>query len=318
MHKAAEQVLIYQAPLNRRRLGVLFGGMLTLLGVACLLVLVLLWDTLDRQDAGNVMLVGILGFVLGVSPLVTALRYQLRLMPQSFVLRGAWKTQAMERSDIAGYRMLAEEGGSVMIFISRRGPAHGVAVKLSFKLDDAFLAWMEGIPDLNLADFHTNVAAVETNLQDAGFNGNARSAIALASRRSMWLLNASIAACVWATFASEPRWLVIPLNAILPLLALELYRRQPEIFTLWEPALNAAKSDVSMTLLIPAVSLGLIAMRDQSTMSWPLCAAGAAALALALSALAGTWRKGRKNFALAAGLLTPYAGAVLLLAFGRN
>jgi hypothetical protein len=180
------------------------------------------------------------------------------------------------------------------------------------------LGWMDGIPDLNLADFNANVDAVEVDLNEVGFNSDARSAIALASRRTMWLLNASIAALVWATFAPDPRWLVIPVNAMLPLLALELYRRQPEIFTLWELALNAAKSDLSMILVIPAVSLGVIAMRDQATMAWPLCALGATALALTLSGLFGTWRKGRKNFALGAGLLAPYACALFLLAFGGN
>lgn len=151
LSRSADVPLVYRAPASTRWLAVILGSVLTIAGLASALVLLCDWSTSTEADTTWFATVCITTLGAGVATLATTLRYQLTLMPETLILRSAWQTRAMQRSDIAGYRSMSDYGGDILIFISKSRPANGVAVKLSFKTDAAFAGWMEGIPNLDAA-----------------------------------------------------------------------------------------------------------------------------------------------------------------------
>jgi hypothetical protein len=144
--------MTYYEPLYRRVMYFVFGTFLTLGSIP--LSLYLLAKRSDLNQGETVFLPMFVFVILccGIGLMMTSIRYRLTLTPQSLTLRRAFTSETMARSDIAGYRSQQVNNAPTLVLYARRKKWPAMRFPCVFENGDAVMAWMDGIPDLNVED----------------------------------------------------------------------------------------------------------------------------------------------------------------------
>lgn len=140
-------------PRYRRVLYFVFGAFLTLGGIPLSLHLLAKRSDFNQGEAVFLSLFVSMILCCGIGLMATATRYRLILTPRALTLRRAFTSKTMARSDIAGYRQAWVNGGITLVLYARgkKWPPH-MRFSCALKDDGAVMAWMEGIPNLDVED----------------------------------------------------------------------------------------------------------------------------------------------------------------------
>ncbi len=276
-----------------------------------------------HNDAQLVVLVtisltlAVLGFWSAIAPLLTTV---VVLTPQELQIPGLFKVTVVSRRDIKGYRTLNVEGIKVLELESVR-PGHtkteNTRISLLFKLDDAFGAWFEGIPNFDALEMAASVRDIEQDRQ-LGNTPRERLENVDRARQIARVLNiGGIVAAAWAYFYPEPYTLMFVVNASLPWLALWLWWQFKGSFSWDNPGWNSVYADPIYFLITPGLILALRAVYDVNLIDpTKLIAPTVYGLAVMLACLVWTapaYRAHLGKLALIALLLAAYpAGSIAI------
>lgn len=142
----------YYEPRYRRLMYFYFGALLTLLSMALGFQLLVKGGGSNSGEAVFNLVFASVMLCCGIALMATSTRYRLTLTPDSLTLRRAFRTKTMARIDMAGYRRVRVNGGITLVLYARGKKRPYMTFPCVFKDDAAVLAWLDGIPDLNLED----------------------------------------------------------------------------------------------------------------------------------------------------------------------
>jgi len=149
--------MTYYEPRYRRVLYFAFGAFLTLVAIPLSFDLFAKRSGFNQGQAVFNLVFASVILCCGIALIATSMRYRLTLTPDSLTLRRAFRTKTMGRSDIAGYRRVRVNGGITLLLYARGKKRPHMSFACVFKDDAAVMAWLEGIPDLNVEDYRRRI-----------------------------------------------------------------------------------------------------------------------------------------------------------------
>jgi hypothetical protein len=223
-----------------------------------------------RNTTDMVMLVSVSAalLLLGLLAAIATMRARVVLTAEAIELHGGLKTERMRRDEVAGFRIIAAQGFNILWLKPGTAGAKVMKVSMLFKPDEAFMAWFEGIENIDYAEY---VKSVEEIAQDAqlGDTPEARLDNLGRSRKIAQLLTyAAYAAAAWVWFYPHPYTLAVLVNAVLPWLAIALCWKYGRSFTIEDPGKNSAQADLTPLLIFPGIVLSLRALLDTQLVDW--------------------------------------------------
>lgn len=223
-----------------------------------------------HSSTDMVMLVSMSAAMLlfGFLAAIAIMRARVVLTAEAIELHGGLKTERMRRDEVAGFRIIAAQGFNILWLKPGAAGAKVMKVSMLFKPDEAFMAWFEGIENIDYAEY---VKSVQEIAQDAqlGDTPEARLDNLGRSRKIAQLLTyVSYAAAAWVWFYPHPYTLAVLVNAVLPWLAIALCWKYGRSFTIEDPGKNSAQADLTLLLIFPGIVLSLRALLDTQLVDW--------------------------------------------------
>lgn len=223
-----------------------------------------------RNTSGMIMMVGVSAalMLLGLFAALAILRARVVFTAEAIELHGGLKTQRMRRDEVAGFRIIEAQGFNILWLKPSTAGAKVMRVSMLFQPDAAFMAWFEGIENIDHAEY---VKSVQDIAQDAqlGDTPEARlDNIARSRKIAQLLIYVTYAAAAWVWFYPHPYTLALPVNAALPWLAIALCWKYGRSFSIEDPGKNTAQADLTLLLILPGAVLSVRALMDINLVDW--------------------------------------------------
>lgn len=221
-------------------------------------------------------------FCGGVYTLAYALRSRITLNGERITVRGAFREQTADRSEIEGLRIYSTRNGTYTKLILKEGRG-SITFQRGFETDGDFDAWMHPIPNLDQRD---REAILDQIAHDDALGATPEERKASLKYAIAWAVVLTIAALVAAIALnvgddSMQPWAALAL-ALAPVVVLGFLWRSPLLYTVLRAKADP-RSDLSFVLLV--AGFGLFARcRGIHLVSPPSALAAAALIALALMA----------------------------------
>jgi hypothetical protein len=198
--------------------------------------------------------------LIGASLLWSLKRDAITLYPDRMVIQGLCGTKTLYRAHIRGWRL---QTTSPPMFIVERLPGQGrrVTIGLTFKTDEVFLRWMDGVPCLDVEDARASAEEL-ANLPSLGATAEERIRSLKRWRQAVWLLNGSaVVASGWGLFWPRPYAAAIGVLIGVPWVAVVVVARSRGVVRTDEFP-NDSHPNVAAALIFPGAALALRGIRD--------------------------------------------------------
>ena len=206
------------------------------------------------QQTGPPLVIAIFPLAISAYFLALALRSRLIINDSHIEVRGAWREQSAELSDIEGYRTFKTRNGSFWRLQLKQGRGF-VTVQKWFDCDD-LRAWRQQLTDLDEQDRDALLEEIK-NAQDLGATPDERlNALKQAKHLNIALSAVAIAAAVvYFAYQGPIRLAAAIILALVPAMVLYLMHREPLLYTVGKPRRDPR---TELTIAILASGLGLL------------------------------------------------------------
>jgi hypothetical protein len=224
-------------------LGLTIGGLGVLVAVA----------TKGPAQDGPPLLVALLPFVACIYFLAMALRSRLIIDGSHIEVRGAFREQSAELSDIEGYRTISTRNGSFWRLQLRQGRG-SITVQKSFDCDEV-RAWFQRLTDLDERDRNALLDEIR-QAQELGATPDERLNALKQAKQLNIALSAVVIAAAVAFFFSEGgmRLIAAIVLALTPAVVLYLLNRDPLLYAVGGPKRDP-RTDLTIAVLVSGIGL---------------------------------------------------------------
>lgn len=230
---------------------------------------------------GHALLAAVMGLMALVAVYLAALarRAKMVLHADRFEVRDAIRTRAIQRDQIAGWRIVAAQYTTALVLENRDPSIRPVAAALVHETDAQFLQWFEGLPNLDEKDKADAEQQIlnDSSLGETVAERNRALEKAKALARSVNLL--SIGVSLWGFFYPKPYGATIAGLLIVPWIAALIAWRSRGLIQ-FDGQRNDVRPNVAASLLFPGMILAVRAAFDFQVTSWYVPVMTAAAIAL--------------------------------------
>jgi hypothetical protein len=203
----------------------------------------------------TVSLVSALFFLVGgIYTIAYALLARVVIEGSRIQVRGAFREQSADLTDIEGYRTVSSRNGTYTQLCLKHGLGT-ISLSKSFETDGDYSAWFHQLTDLDKRD--RDLMLDEIAREEAlGSSPNERlSALSIAKTWSVAILVATIAVAVALNFADPDLWIPAAIAlALAPIVVLILIRRAPLLYTVMKPR-SDPRADLGMILIVAGFGL---------------------------------------------------------------
>ena len=226
---------------------------------------------------------------LGIYLIVGVFRTGVVLSADSIAVTGTLTgTRSLRRSDILGMRSIKtgiRDAKPILELVPRFASMQSLRIDGAIDTDDAFLAWMSGLTDLDAADAQASREAIIAD-PVLGTTREAR-LDALQSVRNWVMVGAFVAgiATMVLLFLPTPLWLAAALPMALPWLGILIVNRWDGLFRLHDDK-NDARVNLSLIMLLPGAMLWWLSVGSVHLMDWRAALVPAALVSVVLVATA--------------------------------
>ena len=233
-----------------------------------------LWNLADGNGTGDprgdTFLHGLcLAFLaFGLLTIAYVAAYKITLDADAIALTSLMGSRRLRRSEIEGYQQrVMPHGPPLLVFVPHE--RQGKAIKMSqvVKIDDRFLQWMAGIPNLDDVQRAAAQAEVESDTKLGATPDERVYRVAQGHRVVREFHIVTVVFCGWLFFYPQPYTLAACLLAAIPpaaLLLLFISRGQYRL----DSAPNDVRPNVAMLFVGPGAVLALRAMIDYDLLNW--------------------------------------------------
>ena len=230
-------------------------GLYIVIGLAfCGLAVLIGYVAAQSPQGGPPLVIAIFPLAICAYFLAVALRARVIIDRDHIEVRGAWREQSAELSDIEGYRTFKTRNGSFWRLQLKQGRGF-VTVQKWFDCDD-LCAWRQQLTDLDEQDRNALLDEIK-QAQDLGATPEERlNALKQASHLNIALSAVAIAAAVvFFAYQGPVRLAAAIILALVPLMVLYLMHKEPLLYAVGKPRRDPR---TDMTVAILASGLGLM------------------------------------------------------------
>ncbi len=193
-------------------------------------------------------------FAFSVFMLAQVLRSRLVIEGTRIEVRGAFKEQSADLSEIEGFRTISTRNGSYTQLGLREGRGT-ISISNGFDTDEAYREWLRRVPDLDARDRKALLDEISQQA-DLGATPEERlSALATAKTWGVFLLVVTVVAAVALNFADNSLRLLTALILMLaPLVVMLLVGRSPLLYAVYKPKADP-RAELSFVLIVAAFGL---------------------------------------------------------------
>lgn len=221
----------------------------------------------SREQATFVVL-SFLFFLLGSYLLTFVVTSKVILRSDSIELKDILTSRALQRTDIAGRRMVPTRYNSTLVLVPHLTDQKKLRIPLYVEIDPAFQDWLNTIPDLDAEDLAKSESEIEME-SDVGLSPEARSERFRNARKASTALNwiAGVAS-VWGWLFPRPYEVAIAVLALIPISVIALLMSSKGLFQI-EGRRNDARPSLATPFIFPGAVLALRAIEDLHFLEWP-------------------------------------------------
>ncbi len=190
----------------------------------------------------------------GVFMLARVLRSRLVIEGTYIEVRGAFKEQSADLSEIEGFRTISSRNGSYtqLCLKESRGT---ISIPNAFDTDEAYREWFRRMPDLDARDRQTLLNEISQQANLGATPEERLGALATAKTWSIFLLVVTVAAAATLNLADDSLRLVSALVLVLaPLIVMILVGQSPLLYAIYKPKADP-RADLSFVLMVAAFGL---------------------------------------------------------------
>jgi hypothetical protein len=203
----------------------------------------------QTHQASSVLLI-LVPLVLGLYLLATALRSRLVIDGTRIEVRGAFREQTADMSEVEGFRTISTRNGSFWRLKLKEGRG-SITIQKWFDCDD-LRAWFQQLTDLDERDRKALLNEIEQNQELGATTEDRLAALKRAKQWNIGLTATAIAAALAFNFAGGSLRLTAALVlALVPAVVLYLLHREPLLF-----AVGKSKRDPRAELSIAFLAAG--------------------------------------------------------------
>lgn len=207
----------------------------------------------------------------GVAMILSGAKNRVVLHADAIEVFGMYRESRLARSEILGLRVGGADQGGAIRLQPRYTSGAAVSLPPSLAKDEAFIAWFDGIDNLDALERQASIDRYMKDDADPGTPEEKIQRMRSAARVSQVLTWVTLAAFAWAIFYPHPyRWVVLML-AVLPWVSVALAAFRGSVYRL-DTYNNDVYINVGIAMLIPGFALALRALFDVQVLDWPRAA----------------------------------------------
>lgn len=243
--------------------------------------------------------------------------YRIVLSADSIEVRSWWRTKAMRRADIAGWRAQQTRKRSMVYLEAKTGSPRMLAVATSVEMDEPFKAWFDSLPNLDKLEYERSQAEIAADVTLGATEAERLKKLKNARSVAGALYVIALAAFMWGCIRPTPYLYAIATLAFLPLVPIGISLRYPHLFKLSTQRGNARPSLLGPVAL-PAMVLALRAWFDIPMFEHAMVVGGGLVVGVALMGILASFNpefREQKRAAIGMALaLCAYAYGALMFA----
>ena len=241
----------------------------------------------DHKSSGNegVVVASLLFVLLGGYCVISILMSKVVLSFDTVESTDGFSSRTMRREEVAGSYFRRAGADSVLVLVSRLENQKDLKIPLYIQTDDVFQEWLASVSDFDAQEQAKSLAELTDNTE-LGNTPSERSERVKQGKRVEIALNIGTGVFgLWSWIYPQPKILVIPVLAALPIVALIVLARSNGLFQL-DGRRNDERPSLALPFAFPGMVLILRTVLDFHLFQYRIALIDSAILAVTLTFIA--------------------------------